>query len=127
MQKPLVKMGTQRFSLSVLVALLFAVTWAPMSHAASLQEGKKIFEDKCSKCHGDDGSGDTIIGKAVKAADLRSADAKKKTDAELYAQIENGKGNMPPFGSTLDKGQINDLIAYVREFSRGHAAGKKAH
>ena len=127
MQRSLVKTGTQRFGLSVLVALLFAVTWAPMSQAASTQEGKKIFEDKCAKCHGDDGSGNTVIGKAVKAADLGSADAKKKTDAELYTQIENGKGNMPPFGSALDKEQINDLIAYVRVFGKGHAAGKKAH
>jgi mono/diheme cytochrome c family protein len=127
MQRPLWKMGAQRFGLSVLVAVLFAVMWAPMSQAASAQEGKKIFEDKCAKCHGDDGSGNTVIGKAVKAADLRSADANKKTDAELYTQIENGKGNMPPFGSALDKEQINDLIAYVRAFSKGHAAGKKAH
>jgi mono/diheme cytochrome c family protein len=127
MRKPLVKMGTQRFGLSVLVALLVAVTWAPMSRAASVQEGKKIFEDKCANCHGDDGSGNTVIGKAIKAADLRSADAGRKTDAEIYQQIENGKGNMPPFGSSLDKDQISDLIAYVRAFSKGHAAAKKAH
>lgn len=125
MQKPLVKLGTLRFGLGVL-ALLFAVMWASTSQAGSVQEGKKIFEDKCAKCHGEDGSGDTVIGKAVKAADLRSADAKKKTDAELYQQIDKGKGNMPPFGSSLDKEQINDLISYVREFGKGQAAGKKA-
>lgn len=124
MQKPLVKLGTLRFGLGVL-ALLFAVTWASTSQAGGVQEGKKIFEDKCATCHGEDGSGDTVIGKAVKAADLRSADADKKTDTELYQQIDKGQGIMPRFGSSLDKEQINDLIAYVRELGKAQA-GKKA-
>lgn len=118
MQKPFVRSRTQRFIAGVSVALLFALIWAPTSWAANVQEGKKIFADKCSQCHGEDGSGNTVIGKAVKAADLRSALAGKKTDADLYQQIEKGKGNMPPFGSSLDKEQINDLIAYVREFAK---------
>lgn len=127
MQKALVKMGSQGFGLGVLLALIFAVAWPATSQAASTRDGKKIFEDKCVQCHGEDGSGNTAIGQAIKAADLRSTDAKRKTDAEVYQQIEKGKGNMPPFGSNLDKDQINDLIAYVRELGTGHPAGKKAH
>lgn len=127
MRKSVVKAGRLRLGFGVLVGCLIAVMWTPTSQAASAQNGKKIFEDKCAKCHGEDGSGDTVIGKAVKAADLRSADAKKKTDAELYQQIDKGKGNMPPFGSSLDQQQINDLISYVREFGKGQTAAKKAH
>jgi mono/diheme cytochrome c family protein len=111
----------------VWVALLFAVMWASASQAANVQEGKKVYEDKCAGCHGEDGSANTAIGQAVKAADLRSPATNQKTDAEIYQQIEKGKGNMPPFGSSLNKDQINDLIAYVRGFAKGQAAGRKAH
>ena len=126
MQKTLVKMGSQRFGLGMLLALLFAVAWPATSQAGTAQEGKKVYEDKCAQCHGADGSGNTVIGQAIKAADLRSATAKKKTDAEVYQQIEKGKGNMPPFGSNLDKNQINDPIPYVRALDKGQTAGKKA-
>jgi mono/diheme cytochrome c family protein len=127
MQKAPAKVGIQRFSLCVLLALLFAVAWPAASQTSASQEGKKIFADKCANCHSEDGSGNTAIGQALKAADLRSPTTKKKTDAELYQQIEKGKGNMPPFGSSLNKEQINDLIAYLRELGKVQPSGKKAH
>jgi mono/diheme cytochrome c family protein len=104
-QEPLVKLGTLRFGLGVL-ALLLAVTRASTSQVGRVQEGKKIFEGKCGTCDGENGSGDTVIAKAVKAADLLSADVNRKTDAALYQQIDKSKGSMPRFGSSLDKEQI---------------------
>jgi mono/diheme cytochrome c family protein len=96
--------------------LAFAVAAANPAKAqmGNATNGQKIFLDKCKKCHGEDGSGNTNFGKSLRAADLRSADVQKKTDADFYLQIDKGKKNMPPFGTSLDKTQINDLIAYVR-------------
>jgi mono/diheme cytochrome c family protein len=102
-----------------LLALLFSIATPVMAQKGNVANGKELFADKCEKCHDKDGSGGTIIGKALKAADLRSADVQKKSDADFYAQIDKGKGNMPPFGGALDKVQINDLIAYVRQLGRG--------
>ncbi|MBZ5500644.1 MAG: hypothetical protein LAN59_00185 [Acidobacteriia bacterium] len=36
-----------------------------------------------------------------------------------YAQI--GKGTTPPFGSSLNQTQINQVIAYIRELDKKHA------
>ncbi len=36
-----------------------------------------------------------------------------------YAQI--GNRSMPPFGSTLNQTQINQVIAYIRELGKKHA------
>jgi mono/diheme cytochrome c family protein len=94
-------------------------------YAAAQSDGQKLFDTNCAKCHGPDGSGSTVVGKAVGAKDLGSAEAKKLTDAEIHTQIEQGKGNMPPFGGNLNKAQIDSLIPIVRAFGKKPASTKK--
>jgi mono/diheme cytochrome c family protein len=110
-------------AVTILTLSLFAA-----SHSASAQSGndaQKVYEQTCAKCHGPDGSGNTQIGKAVGAKDLRAPEALKLTDAEIAKQIELGKGNMPPFGGTLSKEQISALVPYVRGLAKKQAASKK--
>jgi len=111
---------------TVLLLAFVAIPRFTAAQSASTDEGKKLFEKNCASCHGPDGSGDTTVGKAVGAKDLRSAEAKKLTDAEIRTQIEQGKNNMPPFGGSLSKVQIDSLIPYVRELSKKSAGAKKA-
>ena len=109
----------------LLLAFPFAMANPAKAQTGSAANGQKIFQEKCEKCHGKDGSGNTNFGKALKAADLRSADVQKKTDGDFYTQIDKGKKNMPPFRASLDKTQINDVIAYVREFGKKQPEAKK--
>ena len=109
------------WSLALLPLFLFA-----LPHFASAQvDGQKLFDQTCAKCHGADGTGNTVVGKAVGAKDLGSAEAKKLTDAEIRTQIEQGKNNMPPFAGTLNKAQIDSLIPIVRGFGKKAAGAKK--
>lgn len=111
---------------TLLAALLFMLGLPGTARAGNTtEEGQRLFQEKCVKCHNDDGSGTTVIGKALGAADLRSADVQKKTDADFYTQIDKGKGNMPPFGSGLDKAQISELVAYVRQLGKKQVATKR--
>jgi mono/diheme cytochrome c family protein len=107
------------------IALLPLFFFALPYFAAAQSDGQKLYDSKCSQCHGPDGSGSTTVGKAVGAKDLRAAEAKKMTDAEIYTQIDQGKGNMPPFGGALNKAQIESLVPIVREFSKKAAPAKK--
>jgi mono/diheme cytochrome c family protein len=107
------------------VVLLPLFVFALPHFAAAQSDGQKLYDTNCAKCHGPDGSGNTVVGKAVGAKDLGSAEAKKLTDAEIHTQIDQGKGNMPPFGGTLNKEQIDSLIPIVRGFGKKGAAGKK--
>jgi cytochrome c oxidase cbb3-type subunit III len=109
----------------LLLGFLFAVAGPAKAQTGNAASGQKIFLEKCKKCHGEDGSGNTNFGKSLRAADLRSADVQKKTDADFYLQIDKGKKNMPPFGASLDKTQINDVIAYVREIGKKQPEAKK--
>ena len=107
------------------IALFAFLVFAFPHFAAAQSDGQKAYDTNCAKCHGPDGSGSTAVGKAVGAKDLRTAEAKKLTDAEIFTQIDQGKGNMPPFGGTLNKAQIDSLIPIVREFSKKAAPAKK--
>jgi len=98
--------------------LLLSFLLLSISFPAAAQSGKELFERNCVMCHGDDGSANTQIGKSLGAKDLRTDEAKKKTDAEIYAVIEKGKNQMPPFGESLKKAEINRIIAYVRELQK---------
>lgn len=113
---------------SLMLTCSFAAVWQVMAQTAkagNAMQGKKYFADKCVRCHGDNGSGDTPLGKPLGAMDLRSAPVQALSNVQIFAQISKGKGNMPPFGGALNPTQIDDLIAYVREFGR-HPAGKKS-
>src|ERR1700691_1875827 len=108
------------------ILVLLPLFLIAMPHSAAAQsDGQKVFDTNCAKCHGPDGTGNTVVGKAVGAKDLGSAEAKKLTDAEIHTQIDQGKGNMPPFGGTLSKAQIDSLIPIVRGFGKKPAAAKK--
>jgi len=67
-----------------------------------LDEAMAHYADHCAFCHGNDGSGDTPIGKGLypKPPDLRQADTQKFTDGELFYVIHNGVvlTGMPAFG-----------------------------
>ena len=72
-------------------------------------ESRAHFADHCASCHGNDGHGDTSLGRNLfpKAPDMRLASTQDKTDGELYWIIENGirLTGMPAWG----KGGPDDL------------------
>jgi mono/diheme cytochrome c family protein len=67
-----------------------------------LAEARAHFADHCATCHGNDGSGQTQIGKNVypKAPDLRLKDSQSMSDGEIFFIIHNGIRftGMPAFG-----------------------------
>jgi len=71
------------------------------------------WQQNCFRCHGPDGHGDGPDGPMVKAPDLTRADWLSTTsDADIAAQIKNGKGLMPKFD--LPDETIEGLIARIR-------------
>jgi mono/diheme cytochrome c family protein len=109
----------------LLPLILFAIARPAAAQAGNADEGQKLFTQNCVSCHGPDGSGSTAIGKAVGAKDLRSPEALKLTDAQIATQINQGKGNMPPFAGSLNKANVSDLVAYVRELGKKQTTTKK--
>ena len=70
-------------------------------------EARAHFADHCAVCHGNDGSGNTTIGRNLypKAPDMRLEATQSLTDGELYAIIQDGirLTGMPAWGKAGDE------------------------
>ncbi|MGO9211339.1 MAG: c-type cytochrome [Terriglobales bacterium] len=86
--------------------------------ASGTAAAKSTFKLQCSSCHGQNGAADTSIGKSLNAADLRSPEVQKQSDAQLAQVISQGKNNMPSFSDSLTPDQIRALVAYIRKLAK---------
>jgi mono/diheme cytochrome c family protein len=93
------------------------LSFATAAHAAD-DATVKLYQSKCSACHGADGSGNTTVGKALKLKDIRDPEVQKESDADLTTLIAKGKDKMPGNEKTLKPDQIKALVGYVRELSK---------
>jgi mono/diheme cytochrome c family protein len=91
--------------------------------------GKKIFVVRCVACHKADGSGGVkLTGNATPDwRDAKRMDDPRHGDDSLRACITNGKiqSGMVAWGKTgqLRPAQIEDLIVYIRAFSKKRPPG----
>jgi cytochrome c6 len=106
-----------QFAIAIFLLSGVFLAFCPMATAQG-SSGTTIFKSKCQLCHGADGAGDTTLGKQLQAANLRSKDVQKKTDAELHKVIHDGNGNMPPFADQLGEDQIAQVIRFVRALGK---------
>jgi cytochrome c6 len=98
---------------AVVLAVLGFTSRAGAKPAPDAAAGEATYKSNCVVCHAADGTG-SPTGKALKAPDLHSDPVQKMTVAQMEAQVSDGKNNMPPFKNTLNKEQIEGVVAYVR-------------
>lgn len=79
------------------------------------------FADHCASCHGNDGRGQTLIGRGLypKPPDMTEPATQQLADGELYYIIENGVRftGMPAFGEEAGNDQDKeswDLVHFIR-------------
>jgi cytochrome c6 len=72
------------------------------------------FKNNCVLCHSANGSGESPVGKAMHAKDLRSAEVQAESDGALSEVIAKGKGKMPAFGAKIPAGDLGKMVEYVR-------------
>ncbi|MGB6886360.1 MAG: c-type cytochrome [Candidatus Acidiferrum sp.] len=86
--------------------------------AENLHDARLHFADHCSICHGNDASGDTMIGRGLypKPPDLRLPETQKLSDGELFWVIENGVRftGMPAFSTPGMQEDSWKLVAFIR-------------
>ena len=92
---------------------------------ATLAEGRAHFADHCAICHGNDGRGETEVGKGLypKAPNMREEDTQEMTDGELFYIIKNGVRftGMPAWGdpeSSTDDESNWKLVHFIRHLPK---------
>jgi mono/diheme cytochrome c family protein len=92
--------------------------------AAAVADGMMHFADHCASCHGNDGSGQTEMGRGLypKAPDMRLAETQALSDGELFYIIDNGVRftGMPAFGTRAAAGDESTwhLVHFIRQLPR---------
>jgi mono/diheme cytochrome c family protein len=97
----------------------------PMPLTSSvLAEGRAHFADHCAGCHGNDGKGESGVGKQMypRTPDMTLAATQSLSDGELFAVIENGVRltGMPGFGSGTAASAYGSwtLVHFVRHLPK---------
>jgi cytochrome c6 len=85
-----------------------------------LAHAKTLFNERCTRCHGADGHGATVLGGMLSVPDFTDEKWWKedKSDRRLITSVTDGKDEMPSFGKKLSKQEIEALVAYVRRFNK---------
>jgi mono/diheme cytochrome c family protein len=90
--------------------------------AENLRGALLHFADHCASCHGNDGSGDTMLGRGLypKPPDLRLPESQKLSDGELFWVIENGVRftGMPAFWNPGSQDDSWKLVQFIRHLPR---------
>lgn len=85
-----------------------------------LADGRAHWADHCALCHGNDGGGETQMGKRTypPAPDMRLAPTQQMTDGELFYIVENGIrfSGMPPWGTGSERDTEDSwkLVRFIR-------------
>jgi mono/diheme cytochrome c family protein len=85
-----------------------------------LAEGRAHFADHCALCHGNDGRGDTQLGRNLypKPPDMQAPETRSLSDGELFYIIENGVRltGMPAWGGAGAHGAETswELVHFIR-------------
>lgn len=124
----------RRYLLLACAALALGAATAPRTaptDSASIQAGKKLYDQHCQTCHGKTGKGDGPTGRSLQPRPRNfqnPTEFKSKNDEEVFKVISKGgaaSGLSPlmlAWASVLKEQQIWQVIAYVRSLAPKPAA-----
>lgn len=78
------------------------------------QRGQKVFLNHCALCHGAEGKGGMRPGVGMVPTLRDPAWHARMSDDRLASTIAHGKKAMPAFADALTRGEIADVVAYLR-------------
>ncbi|HZI66860.1 MAG TPA: c-type cytochrome [Thermoanaerobaculia bacterium] len=90
------------------------------ARGGDLRAGRRVYLDKCARCHSPKGDGKTVVAGRFPYANL--IDGVWRTDgsaATIEKQIRHGRDPMPAFEKKLTDGQIRQTVSYVHELTGG--------
>ncbi len=102
---------------------LLALALAGAALSAHAADAAANWTEHCAKCHGDDGKGNTKMGKKLGIADLSDPKIQEKfTDADGVKAIKEGikkddKQAMKPIEG-LSEAEMKELVAFVRTLKK---------
>lgn len=107
------------------ILTLIAAAAAMVSvNAAEGKDAKANYTTLCKGCHGEDGKGQTALGKRMAVRDYTDAKVQSSLkDEDMFKVIKEGlkkddKVIMKPYSDKLSDDEIKALVAYMRAFKK---------
>ena len=100
---------------------IFVAAAGAVGHAAPAKEN---WDNLCAKCHAEDGSGSTKIGKKLKVKDYTDANVQASFTDEQAIKTTNdgatkdGKDLMKGFKDELKPDEVQALVTYIRTLKK---------
>jgi cytochrome c553 len=104
-----------------IILTVIAFSLASASGLAGDIDAKAVWDKHCKKCHGEDGSADTPLGKKLEIKDYTKADSLAGlSDEELAKMTKDGvEGTkMNGYADKLSDEEITALVAYMRAMAK---------
>lgn len=108
---------THRLLVVALAVSLVGSAGISSVQAADLANGKKVYADKCARCHGITGKGDGPKAETLEKKPADYTDKKKMselTDAQLKKVALDGKSPMPAYKGKISDKDLEDVVAHIR-------------
>lgn len=110
-----------RASITILLAGTLLIGYSfqrSQSSSQAKKEAKRLFKQKCAKCHGQDGAGNNY-GQIIGATNLTDPEWQERVDDQrIINSIKHGRGQMPALGEKLSQDQITSLMLHVRTLKK---------
>ena len=86
--------------------------------ATASVEGKKLYIQMCTVCHGEKGKGDGVAGISLqpKPGNFTTPKVQGQTDGALFWKITEGRPPMAKYKDILTENQRWQLVNYIRTF-----------
>ena len=88
--------------------------------AASVAEGKELYNKNCASCHGKAGLGDGVKARTLETfpGDFSKPAYQGLSDGELFGKTKLGREDMPAFNGKIADEDIWSIVNYTRTFKK---------
>lgn len=94
----------------IYISLLFLSINQTEAQNTTTENGKTIFEHKCQRCHGSDGTKGLFGAKNLQISRLENT--------ELISIISKGKRGMPRWERKLSSAEIESVTTYIKSLRK---------
>ena len=94
---------------SLVIGALTVVSAALAQDRAKIAAGAEVYAERCAACHGE----------RLRASGATFDLLKLRPDERFDRAVNDGKGQMPPWGGVLSPEEIDQLWAYLRSRDDG--------
>jgi hypothetical protein len=91
------------------------------TNAESISEGKSLWNQHCSSCHGKNGLGDGPKAAQLKTepGDFSKSTTQNQTDGSLFFKVSEGRDDMPSFKKKIPEDEDRwNLVNFLRTLKK---------